>query len=139
MPEARGGSGFLTGRRGHQRTNSGWTGNPLAATAASTRSQRRRLAACLVCLASLLLVLPASLRSAIGTADEVHYTFTGPTSVAFDWRGTATDIQYGQTSTYGSTAATHAPTPVPSSSAGPFQEVELTGLTAGATYHATAI
>ncbi len=125
----------MTGRRGHQRINSGWTGNPLAAKAASTRSQRRRLAACLVCLASLLLVLPASLRSAIGTADEVHYTFTGPTSVAFDWRGTATDIQYGQTATYGSTATTHPPTPVPSSSAGPFQEVELTGLTAGATYH----
>jgi hypothetical protein len=25
-----------------------------------------------------------------GTSDEIHYTFTGATSVAFDWRGTAT-------------------------------------------------
>ena len=75
------------------------------------------------------------MRAAGGTADEIHYTFTGPTSVAFDWRGTATDIRYGTTTSYGTTAATHAPTPLPFSSPGPFQEVELTGLARGATYH----
>jgi hypothetical protein len=72
---------------------------------------------------------------AAGSADEIHYTFTGSTSVAFDWRGTATDIRYGPTATYGSTATSHTPTPPPFSSAGPFQEVELTGLAAGAQYH----
>ena len=73
--------------------------------------------------------------SVVGTSDEVHYTFTGPSSVAFDWRGTATDIRYGATTSYGSSATTHTPSPLPFSSAGPFQEVELTGLTPGATYH----
>ena len=83
----------------------------------------------------LLLSLPASVGLAAGTADEVHYTFTGANSVAFDWRGTATDIRYGPTSSYGTTATAHEPTPLPFSSSGPFQEVELTGLAAGATYH----
>jgi parallel beta-helix repeat protein len=67
--------------------------------------------------------------------DEVHYTFTGPTSVAFDWRGTATDIRYGPSAAYGSTATAHTPSPLPFSSAGPFREVDLTGLAAGTTYH----
>ena len=67
--------------------------------------------------------------------DEVHYTFTGATSVAFDWRGSPTDIRYGVTTGYGSTATAHAPDPLPFSSAGPFREVELTGLAAGTTYH----
>ena len=42
---------------------------------------------------------------------------------------------YGPTTAYGTTATPHAPTPLPFSSAGPFQEVALTGLNAGATYH----
>jgi parallel beta-helix repeat protein len=69
------------------------------------------------------------------TVDEVHYTFTGPTSVAFDWRGSPTDIRYGLTTAYGSTATAHAPDPLPFSSPGPFREVELNGLAAGTTYH----
>ena len=91
--------------------------------------------ALLTCVLLVVLLLPAAVRAAGGTADEIHYTFTGPTSVAFDWRGTATDIRYGTTTSYGTTAATHAPTPLPFSSPGPFQEVELTGLARGATYH----
>ena len=67
--------------------------------------------------------------------DEVHYTYTGTDSVAFDWRGEATEIRYGATSGYGSSAAAHAPDPLPFSSAGPFREVELTGLSPGTTYH----
>jgi hypothetical protein len=67
--------------------------------------------------------------------DEVHYTFTGPTSVAFDWRGDATDLRYGPTSNYGTTLTAHAPSPTPFSSAGPFREVDVTGLEPGTTYH----
>jgi hypothetical protein len=52
-----------------------------------------------------------------------------------DWRGTATDIRYGPTTDYGSTATAHTPSPLPFSSAGPFREVDLTGLTTGTTYH----
>jgi parallel beta-helix repeat protein len=79
-------------------------------------------------------VVPAA-GEAAGTADEVHYTFTGPTSVSFDWRGTANDIRYGLTTNYDNTATSHAPTPVPFSSAGPYQEADLTGLSPGTTYH----
>jgi parallel beta-helix repeat protein len=85
--------------------------------------------------AAAILLIPSIGRSAGGTADEIHYTFTGPTSVAFDWRGTATDISYGPTSAYGTTVTAHTPNPVPFSSPGPFWEADLTGLTAGTTYH----
>src|SRR5919201_676839 len=90
------------------------------------------LAALGICLA--LVTLPSAVYAA-GTADEIHYTITGPTSVAFDWRGTATDIRYGTTTSYGSTATSSTPSPLPFSSTGPWQEVQLTGLTAGSTYH----
>ena len=78
---------------------------------------------------------PATAPAATGTADEVHYTFTGPTSVAFDWRGSATTISYGLTQAYGLTETAHVPDPLPFSSAGPFQEVQLTGLQPGTQYH----
>ncbi len=32
-----------------------------------------------------------------GTADEIHWTVTGQTSISFDWRGSATVIRYGLT------------------------------------------
>jgi hypothetical protein len=69
------------------------------------------------------------------TAREVHYTFTGPTSVAFDWAGTARTIRYGPTPRYGTKLTAHTPQPLPVSSKGPFREVKLTGLSPGATYH----
>src|SRR2546422_816062 len=73
--------------------------------------------------------------AAVGTADEIHYSFVAPSSVAFDWRGTATDIRYGPSASYGSTVIAQTPDPLPFSSPGPFQEALLTGLDPGATYH----
>jgi hypothetical protein len=121
---------------GRRRINAGWTAAQPTTRAASALDQHRRFALSIACLGNLLLFLslPASVYSAADLADEVHYTFTGPSSVAFDWRGTATDIVYGATTSYGNTATAHT-TPLPFSSAGPFQEVELTGLTPGTTYH----
>jgi len=69
------------------------------------------------------------------TADEVHYTFTGPTSVAFDWRGKGRTLRYGRTAKYGKVARASAARPAPSSSDGPFWEVRLTRLKRGRTYH----
>src|SRR2546423_11322712 len=114
-----------------------WAAARSSKRAGSPWKPRRRFALLLLCVGTLLVVLllPASARAAAGTADEVHYTFTSPSSVGFDWRGTATDIRYGTTTSYGGTATTHTPSPLPFSSAGPFQEVELTGLTPGTTYH----
>jgi hypothetical protein len=73
--------------------------------------------------------------SAVATAGEIHYTFTGANSVAFDWRGTATVIRYGLSARYGRKAVAHPARPAPFSSSGPFSEVQLIGLRPGTTYH----
>ena len=67
--------------------------------------------------------------------DEIHYTFTGPTSVAFDWRGGARTIRYGLTRRYGKSAVAATPAPLPFSSRGPFWEARLSGLATGRAYH----
>ena len=73
-------------------------------------------------------------------ADEIHWTITGPTSVSFDWRGTASEgsIAYGTSAgSYSTTISAVHPTGtcVPWSSAGPFWEARLTGLSADTLYH----
>ncbi len=77
--------------------------------------------------------------------DQVHYTITGPTSVSFDWRGSATTINYGPTTSYGSSATAAGPVVVkedgsnvpitPNSGPGPWREARITGLTPGTTYN----
>jgi parallel beta-helix repeat protein len=106
-----------------------------AAGGPATHRRRRLLRLPLVFAVLALLAVPSGGGADINAADEVHYTFTGATSVAFDWRGTATDLRYGTTSGYGQTATAQSPSPAPISSTGPFQEVQLTGLQAGTTYH----
>ena len=61
--------------------------------------RRKTLGACgsLLAVIAALFVLSPVAGGASEFVDEVHYTFTGPTSVAFDWRGAATDIRYGPT------------------------------------------
>ncbi|HEY2955154.1 MAG TPA: metallophosphoesterase [Candidatus Eisenbacteria bacterium] len=82
-------------------------------------------------LALLCIAFFASARA----ADEIHWTFTGPTSVTFDWRGTDSTIHYGRTRDYDLRATGTAPDPLPFSSPGPFWEARLTGLEPGALYH----
>ncbi|TML80549.1 MAG: fibronectin type III domain-containing protein, partial [Actinobacteria bacterium] len=69
------------------------------------------------------------------TADEIHYSITGPTSVTFDWRGTPTTISFGPTTSYGQTVSAGSPNITPFSSSGPWREAKLAGLQPGATYH----
>ena len=77
------------------------------------------------------------------TADNVHWTVTGPTSVTFDWRGTDLTLFYGPTAAYGQsvTAVSQAgltcdPAAVPgNSSSGPYKEARITGLLANSVYH----
>src|SRR5438045_6195850 len=80
---------------------------------------------------------PSGVLATGDVVDEIHYTFTGAGtgSVTFDWRGAATDIRYGKTTGYGSTATAQAPSPAPFSSTGPFEEVRLANLDPGTTYH----
>jgi len=94
----------------------------------------RALVAAVLAIALILLgrMTPAVADAA---ADEVHYTFTGGTSVALDWRGTAQDVRYGLTTDYGQTATGTAPQWTPISSAGPFWQAQISGLTAATTYH----
>lgn len=69
-------------------------------------------------------------------ADEIHWTFTGPNSVSFDWRGTESDLHFGLSSaSLDQTAIGATASPTPTSSAGPFWEARLTGLQAATTYY----
>jgi hypothetical protein len=68
-------------------------------------------------------------------ADEIHWTFMGQTSVAFDWRGAESTIRFGPTTGYGQTVTASTPSPLPFSSSGPFWEAQLTGLTENTVYH----
>ncbi len=87
----------------------------------------------------------APVAAAAGSADEIHYTITGPTSVSFDWRGTAAQIRVGATSAYSAAVIAGGPVVVkgngarvpitPNSGRGPFREARLTGLRPGTTYH----
>jgi hypothetical protein len=65
---------------------------------------------------------------------EVHFTYTGPTSVTFDWRGDGTTVRYWTQDQPPRTATAHPPSPVPTSSRGPFQEAVLDHLIPGAEY-----
>jgi len=82
-----------------------------------------------VTLALLLLAATAY------AADEIHFTVTGPTSVAVDWRGAEAELRYGPTIAYGQTAFGGAPSHLPYSSSGPWREAKISGLSPGATYH----
>jgi parallel beta-helix repeat protein len=95
---------------------------------------RKGLRTALAAGIAALLFVPSGVRAA-EVVDEIHYTFTGETSVAFDWRGTAAEIRYGLTTNYDQTATAAAASPAPISSAGPFQEVELAALQPGTSYH----
>jgi parallel beta-helix repeat protein len=68
-------------------------------------------------------------------ADEIHWTFTGQTSVTLDWRGFDDVVRYGLTAEYGSTATAVTPSPLPFSSPGPFREAKITGLAENTVYH----
>jgi hypothetical protein len=78
---------------------------------------------------------PPRRAAASTSAHEVHYTFTGRTSVAFDWAGAANSIRFGRTAKYGRRVIAHRSAPAPPSSGGPFWEAKLTRMKAGTIYH----
>src|SRR5260221_2199551 len=78
----------------------------------------------------LVVVNPVS-----GAVDEIHWTFTGPDSVTFDWRGLDDSISYGLDESYGASVTGAAPVPLPFSSPGPFWEARIDGLQPGTVYH----
>src|SRR5258706_16410083 len=84
----------------------------------------------MLCLLGAL-AFPAGVRA----ADGVHWTFTGPTSVTFDWRGSESTVRYGLTSLYGSSVVAVTPSPLPPSSSGPYWEARISGLQNNTAYH----
>lgn len=84
----------------------------------------------------VLALMPALPAGAEDTVDEIHFSYGDvPGSVVVNWRGAETSISYGLTEAYGlqAVAAPSAITPV--DSAGPYQEVVLTGLAPDSAYH----
>lgn len=70
------------------------------------------------------------------SVDEIHSSYGNNSSEMWVyWHGTETQLSYGLTTDYDSNAAAGVSTPVPVDIAGPFEQVKLTGLTAGQTYH----
>lgn len=73
---------------------------------------------------------------AVHSADEIHFTMTGPNSVTVDWRGTENTISYGTASgVHNNTVTAVTPSPLPTSSAGPFREAKITGLLENTLYY----
>ena len=68
------------------------------------------------------------------TPREVHFTYTGPRAVTFDWLGTAAKLRFWTRDSPPHTVTAHGPTPQPTSLPGPFQEAVLDGLQPGAEY-----
>jgi hypothetical protein len=65
---------------------------------------------------------------------EVHFTYTAPDAVTFDWRGDGTTLRYWAKDQPPRTVTAHAPTPTPTSMPGPFQEAVADHLQPGVEY-----
>jgi hypothetical protein len=65
---------------------------------------------------------------------EVHFTFSGPGAVTFDWRGDDATLRFWTKNVPPRTVQAHRPAPLPFSSAGPFQEAVADGLLPGTEY-----
>ena len=65
---------------------------------------------------------------------EIHFTYTGPTAVTFDWRGDGTTLRYWAKDMPPHAAVARPATPRPTSSAGPFQEAVADQLVPGREY-----
>lgn len=84
----------------------------------------------------LLGLTPIRAHANADTVSEIHYSYGNtPDSVVFDWDGTEQTIYYGLDTNYGQSAIASNPTVTPVDSAGPFQEVQLSGLQPGTLYH----
>ena len=70
-----------------------------------------------------------------GSADEIHWTITGQTSVTVHWRAGDAAVRYGLTPKLGQTAPAAAPTPQPFSNPGPFREARIQGLDEDTVYY----
>jgi hypothetical protein len=78
--------------------------------------------------------MPAPPPPPIEEPHEVHFTFTAPDAVTFDWRGGGTTLRYWAKDLPPRTVTAHPPTPTPTSMPGPFQEAVADQLLPGMEY-----
>jgi hypothetical protein len=65
---------------------------------------------------------------------EVHFSFTGPTSVTFAWHGTGRAVRLWSKTSPPREIEAHEPSPKPFSGPGPWKEASITGLDPGVEY-----
>lgn len=65
---------------------------------------------------------------------QIHYTFTASNAVTFDWRGSDATLRFWTKDVAPRTVEAHPPVPLPTSSAGPWQEAIVDGLEPGTEY-----
>jgi hypothetical protein len=84
-----------------------------------------------------LLSLDAAMPAPLVRSEEprqVHFTFTAPDAVTFDWRGSDGTLRYWAKDVAPRTVQARAPVPEPFSSPGPWQEAVADGLRPGTEY-----
>ncbi len=90
------------------------------------------------CALAMLCLLAPPARAQVAPdalADQIHWSFTGPTSVTIEWRGLAALASYGtDPSNLIFTVFASTPSPVPDG-LGPFREARLIGLEPGTHYY----
>ena len=65
---------------------------------------------------------------------QIHFTFTAPDAVTFDWRGSDAALRVWAKNVAPRTIDAHRPEPAPFSSPGPWQEATVNGLIPGTDY-----
>lgn len=65
---------------------------------------------------------------------QIHFTYTAPDAVTFDWRGADATLRVWSKNIAPRTVEARAPEPAPFSSPGPWQEAVVTGLVPGTVY-----
>ena len=69
-----------------------------------------------------------------GANGTFAFSFTGPTSVTFDWRGTGNSMSIWSKDSPPHDVPAHTPSPLPFSASGPWKEATVTGLEPGMEY-----
>lgn len=100
----------------------------VAGAAAGCRGRAREF------LGGLDAALPAPPPPPAEDPHEVHFTYTAPDAVTFDWRGHGTTLRYWAKDQPPRTVTAHPPTPTPTSMRGPFQEAVADHLVPGTEY-----
>jgi hypothetical protein len=78
--------------------------------------------------------MPAPPEIVSDDAHQVHYTFTAPDAVTFDWSGSDGALRFWAKDVPPRIVTAHPPTPLPASSSGPWREAVADGLIPGREY-----